>query len=123
MKKIFMQKKYYKVLFYITVVAVFIIAISPSGQSNINIANLDKILHAIAFFVLSLELNRASSTIEHRIRNMSALLTFGIFIEIAQSFTPTRESSVNDVLADLVGILLFQLFYSLLRAYKYRKKS
>jgi VanZ family protein len=117
-----MPKKYYKVLFYITVVAVFILAITPSNHKDI-IPNMDKILHATAFFVLSLELNRASSTITHRLRNMGALLAFGIFIEFAQSLTPTRDASVNDVIADLVGILLFQSLYSLFRYYKHKKDS
>lgn len=117
-----MPKKYYKVLFYITVIAVFILAITPNGNVDI-IPNMDKILHATAFFVLSLELNRASSTITHRLRNMGLLLSFGIFIEFAQSLTPTRQASVNDVIADLVGILLFQSLYSLFRYYKHKKDS
>jgi len=115
-----MSKKYYKVLFYITVVAVFILAITPNASVEI-VPNADKILHAIAFFVLSLELNRASSTITHRFRNMGALLAFGIFIELAQSLTPTRTASIRDVIADLVGILLFQVLYSAYRFYKHRK--
>ncbi|SFV63872.1 hypothetical protein MNB_SV-12-2056 [hydrothermal vent metagenome] len=81
---------------------------------------MDKILHMTAFFVLSFELNRASSTITHRLRNMVALLAFGIFIEFAQSLTPTRDASFYDVVADLVGILIFQLLYSL---YRYKKSS
>jgi VanZ family protein len=99
------------------VVAVFVLAIIPSNHKDI-IPNMDKILHTIAFFILSLELNRASSTITHRLRNMGALLSFGIFIEFAQSLTPTRTASANDVIADLIGILLFQLIYSLYRFYK-----
>jgi VanZ family protein len=76
-----------------------------------------------AFFVLSLELNQASSTIEHRLRNMGALLAFGIFIEFAQSLTPTREASVNDVIADIIGILLFQFIYSTYKFLKNKKAS
>jgi VanZ family protein len=45
---------------------------------------------------------------------MLSLLAFGILIEILQSFTGYREVSIADVVADLVGILLFQLLYSFL---------
>ncbi|NEW60975.1 hypothetical protein GSY74_06725 [Sulfurovum sp. bin170] len=117
-----MPKKYYKVLFYITVIAVFILAITPSSHRDV-VPNMDKILHMLAFFVLSLELNRASSTMEHRLRNMGLLVAFGIFIEFVQSLTPTREASFYDIVADVVGILLFQLLYSLLRFYRYTKSS
>jgi len=110
-------KKYYKIIFYITTIAIFILAIVPSTNRDI-IPHTDKILHMSAFFVLSLELNQASSTMTHRIRNIGALLGFGIFIEFAQSLTPNRTASLYDVIADLVGILLFQLLYS---AYKFNK--
>ena len=114
-----MPKKYYKVLFYITVLAVFILALLPNGNDNIHIN--DKILHATAFFVLSLELNRASSTIKHRLRNIGALLAFGIFIEFAQSLTPAREASFYDIIADLIGILIFQISYFLLKLYSQQR--
>ena len=113
-----MSKKYYKVLFYTTVVAIFILALLPHEKG---VMPNDKLLHIFAFFVLSLELNRASSTMEHRLRNMGALLGFGVFIEFAQSLTPTREASLTDVIADLVGILLFQILYFIYKSYKSKK--
>ena len=84
----------------------------------------DKIKHATAFFTLSLLLNRASSTLQHRLRNMGALLLFGIFIEFVQYFIPTRDSDIDDIVADLTGIILFQLLFSLFKfIQKKRKKS
>jgi len=117
-----MPKKYYKVLFYITTIAIFILAITPSADISI-VPYADKILHISAFFTLSLELNRASSTIKHRLRNMGALLAFGVFIEFAQSLTPNRTASIYDIIADLIGILIFQILYSIYRFYKYEKNS
>jgi len=117
------RHKIYRKLFFFTTAVVFFLAISPSGQIDMEVHNGDKLLHIFAFFVLSLLLNRASSTIRHRLRNIFALLSFGIFIEIAQSFTGYREASVNDVWADLVGILLFQLSYSLVRIFHHQRKK
>ena len=90
-------------------------ALTPAnGTPFFDFEHADKVLHASAFFVLSFLLNRSSSDISKRIRNMVSLLAFGILIEILQSFTGYREVSVGDVLADLIGILLFQLVYSFL---------
>lgn len=107
-------KQYFKILFYIAVSVVLYLAIVPD---NIEVPSIyaDKIKHASAFFVLSLLLNRASSTLKHRLRNMGALLLFGIFIEFVQYFVPNRQSSFDDVIADFVGIVLFQLFYSFIK--------
>ncbi len=107
--------KHYKRLFYITAFAVFILAIVPDDHINAYIDNADKVKHFTAFFTLSYLLNRASSTIAHRLRNMVLLLLFGIFIEFVQIFLIYRSSSIYDIYADLVGILLFQLLLSLYR--------
>ncbi len=110
-----LTKKEYKILFYITALTVFILAIVPNDHIDIYIDNADKIKHIIAFFTLSYLLNRASSTISHRLRNMIALLLFGIFIEFVQSYLIYRSSSIYDIYADLIGILLFQLLLSIYR--------
>jgi len=110
-----MKKKYYKVLFFITAFVVFVLAIVPNDHIKLSIDNADKLKHFTAFFVLSFLLNRASSTITHRLRNISVLMGFGIFIEIVQLFFPTRESSIEDIIADSIGILVFQLLLSLFR--------
>jgi VanZ family protein len=114
-----LDKKHYKILFFITAFIVFIFAIVPDDNIDLYLDNADKIKHFSAFFVLSFLLNRASSTIKHRIRNMGALLMFGIAIEVVQLFFPARESSINDVIADSVGIMVFQLLLSLSRFIRY----
>ena len=73
----------------------------------------DKMEHFIAFFLLSFLLNRASSTIGHRLRNVSALLAFGIIIELVQYFIPSRGTSFGDVAADAMGIVVFQIVFSI----------
>ncbi len=110
-----LNRNQFKILFFITAIFVLYKALIPdAGNHFFNFEHADKFLHASAFFVLSFLLNRASSSIAKRIRNMISLLAFGILIEILQSFTGYREVSAADVLADLVGILLFQITYSFL---------
>ena len=108
-----LSRSQFKVVFFITVIFVLYKALIPdAGNHFLNFENADKVLHASAFFVLSFLLNRASSSMAKRVRNMLSLLAFGILIEILQSFTGYREVSAADVLADLIGILLFQSTYS-----------
>jgi VanZ family protein len=116
----FMYKRYYKIVFLITTLVVFYLAITASDTSWLNSPYEDKINHFMAFFTLSLLLNRASSRPMARIRNVIALLSFGIFIEYVQSFLPYRDASMLDVLADLCGILLFQSALTLYRFTKVR---
>ena len=119
MRWIKLTKREFKILFFGAVIVVLVLALVPSDNLKFNYAYEDKIKHILAFFTLSLLLNRASSTLKHRVRNMVALLLFGIFIEVAQSFTGYRSPSFDDVLADLVGILLFQILYSTYRFIKH----
>jgi len=119
-----LSKNQFKVIFFITVIFVLYKALMPPSEEHfLNFQNADKLLHASAFFVLSFLLNRASSNISKRVRNMLSLLAFGILIEILQSFTGYREVSLGDVVADLVGILLFQLTYSLLKEWQLKRRE
>jgi len=119
-----LSRNQFKVLFFITVIFVLYQALTPSSKiPYFDFDNADKVLHASAFFVLAFLLNRSSSSISKRIRNIFSLLAFGILIEILQSFTGYREVSVGDVFADLIGILLFQFSYSLLKFIQEKRKK
>lgn len=110
-----LSKSQFKVVFFTALIVTLYKALTPStGTPFFDFANADKVLHALAFFLLAFLLNRSSSSTTKRIRNILSLLAFGVLIEILQYFTGYREASIGDVLADLVGILLFQLTYSFL---------
>ena len=115
----FLTKKQYKILFFIAVTSILVLALIPNG-GGID-TGWDKANHFIAFFTLSFLLNRASSTINARIRNMLSLLGFGMSIEIFQAFTAYRASDWHDVVADSVGIIVFQVGLSLYRLIRSQK--
>ncbi len=107
------KKGFYKILFFtFTLIVIFIFAVIPSDHIELIYPYGDKIKHLLAFFTLSFLLNRASSDMAQRFRNMSALLLFGIFIEFVQYYLPARSTSIEDIFADVAGILLFQFTYS-----------
>ncbi len=115
-----MKKAYYKTLFYLTATAILYLAITNDSFCIIEGRYEDKVNHFFAFFTLSLLLNRSSSTYNARMRNVTALLVFAVFIEFLQYFIPYRCASVGDVIADLGGILTFQF---LLTLYRYTKAN
>ena len=114
----FMNKKQYKIAFFVAVFGVLTLALLPNGGGVDT--GWDKANHFIAFFTLSLLLNRASSTTHARIRNALSLVAFGALIEVLQSFTSYRDPDYHDIVADSVGILAFQVALSLYRLYRKR---
>jgi VanZ family protein len=65
----------------------------------------DLINHGLAFFVLYLLLERAfpEGAVWHY---WIALSLYAAFIELVQYFLPTRYASVEDIAADMTGMLL-----------------
>ena len=119
-----LSKNQFKAIFFMAVMVILYKALTPCGEKPLfDFTHGDKVLHALAFFTLSFLLNRSSSSMEKRIRNIFSLLAFGILIEILQSFTGYRDVSVGDIVADLVGILLFQLTYSLLKTWQLARRK
>jgi len=119
MKILNINKKHFKFLFFVTAVVVFILAVVSNDHIDIPSQYADKIKHISAFFVLSLLLNRSSSNIEKRLRNMMALLFFGFLIEVSQYFIPSRDADWMDIFADFIGIVLFQASYTFLKTIQY----
>ena len=121
----YLNKTVFKILFFIVVIALMLSPVLPNDFTDfIYFLGLnDKDEHFIAFFLLSFLLNRASDTRIHRLRNVTALVVFGILIEFVQSFIPERSASVFDAFADFLGILTFQFLFSMYLFFKKEKKK
>lgn len=115
-----MAKFYFKSIFFITSFAILYLAFAPSGDIYLDFDLGDKFNHFVAFFTLSLLLNRSSSSYEKRLRNVIALTLFGAFIEVVQLFVQYRSATFGDLLADIAGIICFQISYSIYRLIRYR---
>jgi VanZ family protein len=90
-------------MFIALLCAVLYLALKPAEPTPDWFAQADKLRHAGAFLVLfGLGLRAGFRPLPLA----AGLLLFGVGIEIAQSFTPTREASAADVAADAVGIAL-----------------
>ncbi len=75
----------------------------------------DKANHVLAFYVLALLVDFSFPKDNLGLAKVLALLTYGLLIEIVQSFLPNRTASLLDLVADGVGIVLYKLSLPLLK--------
>lgn len=92
----------WRAAFVVALAGILVIALWPSGQGPDWFPQADKVRHALAFIALWAIGRRAC--LKPGWALAFGLIAFGIGIEIAQSFTPDREASVADVLADALGV-------------------
>jgi VanZ family protein len=93
-----------RVMFVGMVLSVLVLALMPASHGASWFPQADKLQHAFAFVALWTLGLRAR--VGRGMVLAAGLLLFGVGIEVAQSFTPDREPSVFDVLADTAGIAL-----------------
>ncbi len=101
-----------KVTFFI---ALFTIEFLATTTKDIPIVGSiwDKANHFIAFFTLYILLSMGFKSLTIRAKSV-LLLSFGMQIEIVQSFIDGRYFSLLDVVADSIGIILGIIFYKIL---------
>jgi VanZ family protein len=75
----------------------------------------DKANHLLAFYVLALFVDFSFPEKKLGFLKISSLLTYGLLIEVIQSFLPDRTASFLDLVADGIGVALYQLSLPVLR--------
>jgi VanZ family protein len=93
----------------VATIAITILALIPAPEVPVS-TGWDKTDHWSAFFTLSLLANHAFPK-KSLWWIVVILVGYGIGIEVAQSFTPTRDADAMDVLADSIGILGYIVCY------------
>ena len=94
-------------------IAIFLVSyglfIVPSGEISLNIS--DKILHFLAFLVLSLTLYNAFKNIFL----LFILFFYAVISEVIQYYLPYREMELMDVISNFLGIFVFLFFIFFLK--------
>lgn len=85
------------------------------GSSGLPEAISDKLLHFMAFYVLSLLADFSFPKTTFNAVKITVLLGYGVLIEVVQSFFPHRSSSMADIAADLAGIMVYMISVPLLK--------
>lgn len=102
------------VLLYLTVI--FTLSAQPNLKPPLQYPNSDKSYHLLEYFglgLLGVRALRATLRLSLPMTASFLALAFGILVagsdEYFQSFTPGRDSSVFDAMADTAGVILAQL--------------
>ncbi|WP_076541263.1 VanZ family protein [Shewanella sp. UCD-KL21] len=101
--------------------AVLIISYLVFSKPNypMTFSNMDKVGHTVSFFGLTF---LAYFAFKPKWYWMALIMTaYAILIELIQSQIPYRSASVADVVADLVGVVLFYLLLFVFRKYQAAK--
>jgi len=103
-----------RLLLFICIVMISRLALLPLSP-NLSEGISDKLLHFLAFYLLSLLVDFAFPKTSFNALKIFFLLGYGIAIEIAQSFFPYRSCSFADIGADAAGIAVYLLSVPLLK--------
>ena len=110
---------YAGIIFYLS-------SLSQIPSSGITISNMDKLEHAVEYFILALLLLRAlKHSLVKRPFLMSIIIAslYGITDEIHQLFVPGRFFAVSDMLANTFGASLILLYFLIKHTKSYKTKK
>ena len=100
----------YRVVFVLALFFISYGAFTPTESSQ-SILYLDKIVHFLAFLILTFLLDISlRDPINVQKYAILFLITYAGFIELVQYFIPSRSPGIFDFLSDLLGILVYLYF-------------
>lgn len=89
--------------------------------NSFSVRHLDKIMHFLCYALFSILLVPLCKRKRSQLFALMWIITYGLLLEMAQSFVPMREASLDDFFANFLGALLGVLL--LLISSRYYKKK
>lgn len=102
----------FRTILTVTLVAVTWLATTPVDVPVVPGIS-DKINHLAAFAVLAFLADFSFPGSGFNLKKLLSLITYGILIEVIQYFLPSRCFSLLDIVADVLGLLLYITIYPL----------
>jgi glycopeptide antibiotics resistance protein len=110
-------------MFIFTLCLTIFAAIAPVGLlakvARLNFFDIrfypDKIAHTIGFIWISLVVDATWYKTELHAKKISALLAYGVLLELIQFLTEYRHPSINDIIANSFGILCYVLIIPIIK--------
>jgi VanZ family protein len=104
----------YRLLFAGSILGIMLLSIAPLSELGVPSFN-DKLFHIISFLYLGIISILSKFNID-KIYLFILLISYGLLIEIAQSFLSYRYFEINDLLADLIGVTIAFGFFRIKKA-------
>ena len=102
MKALLLSRSVGKVIFWMLCLTIVLAAVMPQSNSPQLFLLADKVVHTVAFLVLTLVGLRAYP--RKVLVMVVVLIALGGLIEILQGYTSTRSQEWEDFLADILGV-------------------
>lgn len=101
-----------RLMLALTLMIVLVLSVMPVEQVPLSNWN-DKLQHWLAFVAISGLVDASWPGSRFNWKKMLFVITYGVLIELCQSFTGYREMSAADLFADIVGTLSYVLMIPL----------
>jgi len=111
-----MSNKLLITLLSLLLVSISVFAFAPGQWTPAWVVNHDKFSHMVVFFVLSVMLSLSFPKLTLAV-HMCSLLSFAVLIELVQFLFVGRGFSIEDLVYDVLGVLVF---YTLVFWAKYK---
>lgn len=99
-----------KIIFQLGLVSLILLSLyfslSAAGQTMPMVWN-DKLVHCFSYFLLMMMLDFSWNSSKQLLIKAVLILIYSSLIEYAQGFIPGRETSIADIVANGVGVMLF----------------
>lgn len=96
------MKSFTFALWFLGIAVLTVMAVMPNVMVIEN--NADKMLHITGFCFLMMWPTVTFIRKKHIFVSASVLLASGVAVEILQGFAPTREPSIEDAIANVIGV-------------------
>lgn len=100
------QKLWLVMGYALVTLVIYLSASSNPPDSGIDLPNFDKVMHALAYFVLMGWFAQLYHVKKHRLIYALAFVFMGVALEVVQSFDPARTAELADMVANASGVLL-----------------
>ncbi|MFK8027891.1 MAG: VanZ family protein [Gammaproteobacteria bacterium] len=111
------MKIFFRVILVSMIISSLFLSLSSAPHSVPMVWN-DKLIHCISYFLLMMVLDFSYNASKQLLIKAVLILIYSGLIEYAQGFIPGRETSLADLLANGVGIMLFIALVPVLKQLK-----
>lgn len=115
------MKVLFLVAFLLSLLVSLQLSLSPVHTSEGMLIN-DKLAHYLGYFVMVMVLDFAYSPGRYLIFKIGVIVGYSIIIEVAQNFIPSREMSIHDLLANVLGVLSFILLLPYIQKFQFYRR-
>ena len=99
-------KIFFRLIFVSMILLSLLLSLSSSGQAVPVVWN-DKLIHCISYFLFIMMLDFSWNSSKQLLIKVILVMIYSGLIEYAQGFIPGRDTSIADIAANGLGVMLF----------------